>query len=140
MVHWDFIMYLFVFVSIEILSKRLDSLFCIKRWEELMNIDKAFGIEQKKITVRGTQYTLQNVPLKEFYKMQERCRDAHANPLASELYDEIFKNVIVSPKVSWDNYDDVDEVEELMQEALRFLRRREKPQADEIAGKEQSEE
>lgn len=89
-----------------------------------MNIDKAFGIEQKKVTIRGTEYTLQNVPLKEFYKMQERNRDANGNPIASELYTEVFANVIVSPKVSWENYDDVEEVEELMREVFNFLRRR----------------
>lgn len=105
-----------------------------------MNIDKAFGIEQKKITIRGVEYTIQNMPLKEFYKMQERNRDAHGNPIASSLYDEAFANVIVSPKVTWENYDDIDEVEELMGEVFRFLRRRKDSKADETVITKESQE
>ena len=90
-----------------------------------MNLDRAFGIETKKVTVRGVEYTLQNMPFKEFYKMQERNRDAGGNQVPSGIYEEVFSNVVINPKVSWENFDDVDEIEELMVEAFRFLRRRE---------------
>lgn len=86
-----------------------------------MNIDAAFGREQTKIEHNGTEYLIQNVPLKVFYEMQERNRDKYANPLATGLYDEIFKNVIISPKVGWDNFDNAEELEGLMEKIFRFL-------------------
>lgn len=101
-----------------------------------MNIRKAFGIEQKKITINGTEYTMQNMPFKQFYEMQERNRDANGNIIASKLYQEIFDHVIIAPKVTWDDFESTDEIEELMKAAFSFLTRREKQSAGEAEGQE----
>lgn len=86
-----------------------------------MNIDKFFGMQQKKITVDGIEYTLQNIPLKIFYQLQERNKDEKGNVLVSNLYDYIFKNVIISPKVDWDNFESPERLESLMKEVFSFL-------------------
>ncbi|MDO4719638.1 MAG: hypothetical protein Q4A78_03165 [Peptostreptococcaceae bacterium] len=91
-----------------------------------MNIRKAFGIEQKKITVNGTEYTMQNMPFKQYYEMQERCQDKHGNLLATKFYPEIFDHVIIDPKVSWDDFDSIEELEDVIRAATSFLMRREK--------------
>lgn len=90
-----------------------------------MERNENYGFEQKQVTVNGKEYTLQNIPLKLVYEMQERARDKNGNTKASILYDEIFKKVIVSPKnVSWDDFASADELEELMGEVMPFLMRR----------------
>ena len=89
-----------------------------------MNIRKAFGFEQTEIEVRGQKYKLQNIPFKTFYKLQEDSKDQYGNPKATEMYDYIFKNVIIEPKVNWENFEEIEEIEELMQECLTFLTRK----------------
>ncbi|AVM69053.1 hypothetical protein C3V36_07255 [Lachnospiraceae bacterium oral taxon 500] len=91
-----------------------------------MKIDEAFGFEQKKICVAGKEYTLQNIPLKAVYQMQERAKDKDGNMRPSIFYDEIFDKIILSPKVSWDDFSDVEELEELMTEVYSFLTRNRK--------------
>ncbi|MGP1567980.1 MAG: hypothetical protein ACTTHM_04630 [Peptoanaerobacter stomatis] len=86
-----------------------------------MNLQKMFGYEQKDIEVNGTVYTMQNMPFKQFYEMQERHKDKHGNLISSKVYDEIFQNVIISPKVSWENFKSVDEIEALMSATYTFL-------------------
>lgn len=102
-----------------------------------LNIDAAFAREQKKIQHCGTEYLVQNVPLKVFYEMQEKNRDQYANPLATGLYDEIFKNIIISPKVTWDNFDNPKELEGLMKKIFQFLSREEQPYGSQEQGQAQ---
>lgn len=83
------------------------------------------GFQKKEVEVRGKNYTLQNVPLKAYYQMVERCTADNGNLITSKMYDEIFDKVVIAPKVSWDDFSSVDEIEELMQKVLRFLRRAE---------------
>ena len=89
-----------------------------------MERNENYGCEQKRVTVNDKEYTLQNIPLRLVYEMQERAKDKNGNTRPSVLYDEIFKKVIVSPKVSWDDFESADELEELMGEVLPFLMRR----------------
>lgn len=86
-----------------------------------MDIRKVFNYEQKEIEVHGKKYTLQNIPFKHLYQMQERCKDQNGNLLSSKMYDELFEKVIVSPKVTWDNFENIKEIEDLMTEVMRFL-------------------
>ena len=86
-----------------------------------MNIQKAFGFEQKEIDVRGKKYTLQNMPYRAFYQLQDRCKDKNGVLMITPMYDAIFKDVIISPKVNWENFDDLEELEELMKEVTTFL-------------------
>ena len=86
-----------------------------------MDIQKAFGFEQKEIEVNGQKYLLQNMPFQLFYQMQERCKDKNGNAIPSKMYDEIFKNVIISPKVTWDNFTKIEDIEDLMAATFQFL-------------------
>lgn len=63
-----------------------------------MKIDEAFGFEQKKICVAGKEYTLQNIPLKAVYQMQERAKDKDGNMRPSIFYDEILTKLFFRQK------------------------------------------
>lgn len=89
-----------------------------------MEIKNAFGIEQEKRMILGKEYTLQNMPHKQYYMMQERCRDENGLALPSKMYDEIFANVVIEPRVTWDDFENVDDIEEFMKEVFSFLKRR----------------
>ena len=91
-----------------------------------MTINEAFGFEQKKVTVAGKEYTLQNIPLKAVYQMQERAKDKNGNMRPSVFYEEAFEKIILSPKVSWDDFNDAEELEELITEVYSFLTRNRK--------------
>lgn len=86
-----------------------------------MNIREVFNYEQKDIEVNGKTYKVQAMPFKLIYQMQERCRDKNGNILPSKLYDEIFEKVIISPKIGWDNFESLQEIEELMEKIMLFL-------------------
>lgn len=97
------------------------------------DIDKSFGMEQGKIEFAGREFTLQNIPLKEYYKLQERNRNEHGLPIPSTLYQEIFDNIVIAPKVGFENFDNDKELEDFMEKVFRFLRR-EKPTENKVQG------
>ena len=79
----------------------------------------------KIVKVDGTEYTLQKLAPREFYLMKERCTtNGQLNDL--KMYDELFEHVIVNPKVTLDDFEDVETVEGLMKEALTFQLKRTK--------------
>ena len=76
----------------------------------------------KKITVNGTEYTLQKMYPRPWLQLQTRIKNKYGIPIEEKLYDEIFKHVVVEPKVSLDDFTDFNEVEEIVAEAVRFQR------------------
>lgn len=93
----------------------------VKGENELRN---KLGFEQKEIEVNGKKYLLQNIPLKAYYQMVERCTGSNGLIQSSKMYDEIFEKVIISPKTNWEDFSSPDELDKLMNEVVSFLKRK----------------
>ncbi|MGC4378253.1 hypothetical protein WD019_15195 [Fictibacillus sp. Mic-4] len=77
---------------------------------------------QKTITVEGQEYILQHPGTREFIRIQDRIMTENGVPSNEKLAEELFKHVIVDPKVSWEYFDEHDGFEEVFQETMSFLR------------------
>lgn len=77
-------------------------------------------LRQETITVRGKEYMLQELPVRQYMKMQHRHTDKNGKINAENVYDEIFEHIIVSPKgVRLDDFR-AAELEELMRAVTAF--------------------
>lgn len=80
----------------------------------------ATNSKQKKIKLEGVEYTLQKLPAMEALKLRSRCKDKQGNPDEIKLYGELLEHVVVIPKVTIDDFEDVADLEELMVEVIEF--------------------
>lgn len=85
-------------------------------------LKKAFGQVEKEFN--GKKYTLQSMPFKAYYQMIEECNDKNGKLIPSKYYEKIFENVVISPKISWEDFESVDAIEEFMLMADSFLKKR----------------
>ena len=85
---------------------------------------------QKKVTIEGVEYTLQHPGHREAARIDDRIQ-LQGGMVSTEKYaEELFKHVIVDPKVSWEYFDGNEEkgieahdgYDELIKEASSFLR------------------
>lgn len=77
-------------------------------------------LRQETITVRGKEYQLQEMPVRQYIKMQQRHTDKNGKINVENVYDEIFEHIIVSPKgARLDDYR-ANELEELMRAVSAF--------------------
>lgn len=79
-------------------------------------------MEQKKVTINGTEYTLQKVTPREWLRMRDRCKNKHGQPIEERMYDEVLEHIVVHPKKKLDDFTDLQELEELVAAAIRFQR------------------
>lgn len=77
---------------------------------------------KKTVEVQGVEYTLQHPGTRAFVQIQDRIQMDNGNSSNEKLSEEIFKHVIVEPKVDFDYFDENEGYEELMSEASTFLR------------------
>lgn len=77
---------------------------------------------QKTVTVEGIDYVLQHPGSREYARIQDRTQTEIGIPSTEKLSEEIFKHVIVEPKVSWEYFDEQDGYEEVLKESMTFLR------------------
>ncbi|MDE3837937.1 hypothetical protein C0966_00750 [Bacillus methanolicus] len=77
---------------------------------------------QKTITVEGIEYTLQHPGTREYLRIQDRAQTETGVPSTEKLAEELFKHVIVNPKVSFEYFDEHEGFEEVLKEAMTFLR------------------
>lgn len=85
---------------------------------------------QKEVTIEGVTYTLQHPGQRGFTQIQDRCQMSEGRFSSEKFAEEIFKHVVVDPKIGWDWFDGNDEkeieahdgYEELIKEASTFLR------------------
>ena len=82
-------------------------------------MSEAKKFEQKTVTVGDKEYVLQNLPTRKALEMKQRYMP---NNVFNELkcYDEILEHVVVNPKVTLDDFDDISELDTLGTEALNF--------------------
>jgi hypothetical protein len=78
--------------------------------------------QTKKVSVNGVEYTLQHPGARWTMQMMDRVTTADGKILMEKMTDEILENVVVSPKVTIDDFDDdFGSLQELIQEAQTFL-------------------
>ncbi|KRI41016.1 hypothetical protein, partial [Acinetobacter baumannii] len=59
---------------------------------------------------------------REYARIQDRAQTENGLPSTEKMAEEMFKHVIVDPKVSFDYFDEHDGFEEVLKEAMTFLR------------------
>ena len=79
-----------------------------------------------KVNVSGKEYSIQKVSPREFYRMKERAK-VNGELSDEKFYDEVFENMIVSPKCTMDDFEEIEDIEKLMKEALQFQLKRGQP-------------
>ncbi|MBC3889516.1 hypothetical protein GH810_14475 [Acetobacterium paludosum] len=61
-------------------------------------------LRQEKVTVGDKEYTFQEVPSRQFLKMNQRATGRDGQPILETLYDELLKHIVADPKVKMDDY------------------------------------
>lgn len=77
-------------------------------------------MEQMKNTVNDTEYTYQKVSPREWLRLKGRSKNKHGQVNEETFYTEILKHIVVNPKVTLDDFDDVKHLEEVVAPAVRF--------------------
>lgn len=77
---------------------------------------------KKQITVEGIDYTLQFPGHREATRIQDRIQTEGGGASNEKYMEELFKNVIVDPPVSWEYFDEHEGFDEVIKEASTFLR------------------
>lgn len=80
-----------------------------------------FG-KQKKVTIQGTEYTLQHPGTRRMVELQDEAVNLNTGkPNSADLYDLYMKEVVVDPKVNYEYFDEHEGFMELMREVQSFL-------------------
>ncbi len=92
---------------------------------------RKYMAKQEKVTVNGTEYTLQSVSPRFYFELNDRCHMTGNNKNTADYIDGLFKNVVVEPKevsvkglAYFDETEDIDTSEKLLQKIESFLRAR----------------
>ncbi|MBY8913313.1 hypothetical protein P8917_00910 [Bacillus atrophaeus] len=81
---------------------------------------------QKKVTVKGVEYTLQHPGVKKSIEIQDETIKSNGVPSITKMYELYMEHVIVEPKVNWEFFEENEGIQEVMQEAALFLNGEEK--------------
>ncbi|MCR8636183.1 MULTISPECIES: hypothetical protein [Paenibacillus] len=81
------------------------------------------NFKQKEYTSRsGKQYTFQFPGVRAAAQISDRVKNKFGVPLEEKLAEEMMKNVIVDPKISWDYFgSDKKEFNDVIAASFRFL-------------------
>ncbi|MFY0324907.1 hypothetical protein [Bacillus sp. YIM B13590] len=80
-----------------------------------------FG-KQKKVTIQGTEYTLQHPGTRRMVELQDEAVNLNTGkPTSADLYDLYMKEVVVDPRVNYEYFDEHEGFMELMREVQSFL-------------------
>lgn len=83
--------------------------------------DKKKQFKQKVVKVNGVEYTLQKMPVKQALDIRAEMIDMSTGEVdMAKMYDAMIEHVIVNPKVSYDDFEEVWEVDELVEAAIDF--------------------
>ncbi len=75
---------------------------------------------QKTVNVFGTDYVLQKVTPREWIRIRSRCKDKNGNLIDETFYSEILEHIVVQPRMTIDDFEEIEELEEVMKEAITF--------------------
>lgn len=84
--------------------------------------DLGQGFKQKKVTVNGVEYTLQKMPVREALRLRQRwgSKETASTIDDEKMADLCLENIVVSPKVKIENFDNVEDLAELIKECIDF--------------------
>jgi len=77
-------------------------------------------MSEKKIEIRGVEYTLKKLPPREWARLRDRCKNRFGNILEEKFLAEVFEHLVVNPKRSLDDFEDWDECQEIANVAVEF--------------------
>lgn len=85
-----------------------------------MDIGQQF--KQKKVTVGGVEYTLQKMPVREALRLRQRwgSKETASGIDDEKIADLCLENIVVMPKVKIENFDNVEDLAELIKECIDF--------------------
>ena len=75
---------------------------------------------EKKVEIRGVEYTLKKIPPREWARLRDRCKNRFGHIIEEKFLSEIFEHLVVNPKVSLDDFEDWDMCQEVANAALEF--------------------
>lgn len=81
---------------------------------------EAKKFEQKTITVGENEYVLQKLPTRKALEIKQKWLDSNGQIIELNLYDEVLEHIVVNPKKTVDDFDDISELQALGTEALNF--------------------
>lgn len=76
--------------------------------------------EQKTIKVNEKEYVLQKLPIRKALEIRQKWTLSSGLTDDVVMADEVFKHIVVEPKVKLDDFEDVAEVEEIVAQAVVF--------------------
>lgn len=78
--------------------------------------------KQKKVTVNGIEYTLQKMPVREALRLRQRwgSKETASTIDDEKMADLCLENIVVMPKVKIENFDNVEDLAELIKECIDF--------------------
>lgn len=78
--------------------------------------------KQKKVTVNGVEYTLQKMPVREALKLRQRwgSKETASGIDDEKMADLCLENIVVMPKVKIDDFENVEDLAELIKECIDF--------------------
>lgn len=95
------------------------------------------NFKQKEITTEtGKKYTLQHPGVRNVTRINDRVKNKHGVNSEEKICDEMFKHVVVEPKVSIDDFEDYGEMIEVANKAFCFVTGT--PDTDEVKQEEEN--
>ncbi len=75
---------------------------------------------QKTVRVGQTDYTLQRMSPREWARLRDRCKNRFGNMMEETFMSEVLKHIVVSPRVTLDDFDLWEDAQEVCNEAITF--------------------
>lgn len=82
-------------------------------------------MRQKTVNVFGQDYVLQKIMPREWIKLRRRCKDSKGELDDEKFYSEILQHIVVNPKMTIDDFEEIEDLEEVVKEAITFQCKRE---------------
>jgi len=80
------------------------------------------NFKSKTITTKsGKKYTLQHPGVRNVSRINDRVKNKHGVLMEERLCDEMFKLIVVQPKVTIDDFEDYEEMTEVANKAYNFV-------------------
>ena len=76
--------------------------------------------EQKTVEVMGKEYVLQKLPIRKALEIRQKWTLPSGITDDVTMYDECLANIVVSPKVKMEDFEDINELELLVAECVFF--------------------
>lgn len=81
---------------------------------------EAKKFEQKTVTVANKEYVLQKLPTRKALEIKQKWLDANGQIIELEMYDQVLEHIVVNPKKTVDDFDDISELNKLGTQAVNF--------------------